>query len=122
MRMALPRRRTGRSPLLLRVLVACGVGLVLFLYYRPLKSYLATSKEVAARQAEVASLSAQRRTLEHKLALSATQEELAREARRIGYVRPGERLYIVKGIDGWYAREQAALKAAARAARSAPAR
>jgi hypothetical protein len=26
---------------------------------------------------------------------------LAREARRIGYVKPGERLFIVKGISSW---------------------
>jgi hypothetical protein len=26
---------------------------------------------------------------------------LAREARRLGYVRPGEHLFIVKGIAAW---------------------
>ena len=30
-----------------------------------------------------------------------TPEALTREARRIGYVKPGERLFIVKGIAGW---------------------
>lgn len=85
-----------------------GVGLVLFLYYRPVKSYLSTSKEVAQRQVEVRALRAQKRALEQRLALAGTQEELSREARRIGYVRPGERLYIVKGIANWRARQAAA--------------
>ena len=111
--MASPRRRSRRSSLLRRSLVVVGVGLVLFLYYRPVKSYLSTSKEVAARQVEVRQLRAQKRALEHRLALSTTREELSREARRIGYVRPGERLYIVKGIEGWRARQSAAARVAA---------
>ncbi len=111
--MSAPRRRSRRSPLLTRSLVVVGVGLVLFLYYRPVQSYLSTSKEGAARRAEVRQLRAQQRTLDRKLALSNTREELSREARRIGYVRPGERLYIVKGIEGWHARQSAAARLAA---------
>lgn len=111
--MASPRRRSRRSPLLTRSLVVVGVGLVLFLYYRPVKSYLSTSKEVAARRAEVRQLRSQKHALERKVALSSTREELSREARRIGYVRPAERLYIVKGIEGWRARQSAAARLAA---------
>ena len=111
--MASSRRRSRRSSLVTRSLVVVGVGLVLFLYYRPVKSYLSTSKAVTARQLEVRQLRAQKQSLEHRLALSTTREELAREARRIGYVRPGERLYIVKGIDGWRARQSAAAHLAA---------
>ncbi len=111
--MASPRRRSRRSPLLARSLVVVCVGLVFFLYYRPVKSYLSTSKEVSARQLEVRQLRAQKRALERRLALSTTREEVSREARRIGYVRPGERLYIVKGIEGWRARQAAATRRAA---------
>jgi hypothetical protein len=32
---------------------------------------------------------------------SATTDSLAREARRLGYIRPGEHLFIVKGIQAW---------------------
>jgi hypothetical protein len=115
--MASPRRRSRRSSLPFRVVVLCGVALVLFLYYRPVKSYLSTAKELSGRRAEVSQLRAQQRSLQHRLALSSTQEELSREARRLGYVRPAERLYIVKGIDAWRARQAAAAKAAAKAAR-----
>ena len=115
-------RRSRRSPLLVRALILCSIGLVLVLYYRPVKSYLSPSKEVATRRSEVAQLRAQKQELEHKLALSTTQEEISREARRIGYIRPGERLYIVKGVKAWRAQRDASLKAAAAAAHLAPAR
>jgi hypothetical protein len=39
--------------------------------------------------------------LERKLRLSTSDGALAREARRLGLVRPGERLFIVQGIDAW---------------------
>jgi hypothetical protein len=38
------------------------------------------------------------------VAASTSDAELAREARRLGLVKPGERLFIVKGIDGWQKR------------------
>jgi hypothetical protein len=39
--------------------------------------------------------------LQHQLADASTPEALQREARRLGLVRPGERLFIVKGISSW---------------------
>jgi hypothetical protein len=36
--------------------------------------------------------------LRHRLELVETDDFLAREARRIGLVRPGEHLYIVRGL------------------------
>ncbi len=48
------------------------------------------------------SLAAQKRLLERRLVLETSDAALVREARRrLGYVRPGERLFIVKGIDRW---------------------
>lgn len=114
--MAVSHRRSRRSPLIVRGLIVLAVGLVLFLYYRPVKSYLDTSQELSERQAEVRQLRAEQRALQRKLALTATKEELQREARRIGYVQPGERLYIVKNVDAWRARQEAA--AARKAAES----
>jgi cell division protein FtsB len=84
-----------------RVLVACVVLLVAFLYYRPLTSYVETRSDVQGRRAEVAQLTAERAALERRLARSTSTAALQREARRIGYVRPGERLFIVKGIEAW---------------------
>ena len=47
-------------------------------------------------------LKAERRELQHRLAESiAPAEALTEQARRLGLVRPGERLYIVKGVSAW---------------------
>ncbi len=72
-----------------------------FLYYRPLASYLETRSELAARRTQVVELRAEKILLEKKLARTTSDAALAREARRIGYVKPGERLFIVKGIAAW---------------------
>jgi cell division protein FtsB len=77
------------------------LALVGFLYYSPLRSYLDTREELARRQAEVASLAAERSALERRLARQTSARALVREARSLGYVRPGERLFIVKGIPEW---------------------
>jgi len=101
-----------RSPLSARKWIAlCVLALVGFLYYRPLTSYLEARDRVAARSAEVEALQAKRRALERRLRERATDAELIQEARQLGYVRPGERLFIVKGIRAWQlarARERAA--------------
>jgi cell division protein FtsB len=72
-----------------------------FLYFRPISSYLGTRSELSARRAEVAGLRAQKTRLEQRLARTTSNAALGREARRIGYVKPGERLFIVKGIGAW---------------------
>lgn len=97
----------ARRPTLLRRrplrfwLVLGGIALLVFLYYKPLRSYLDTRSAVAERRVEVAGLRTETRTLERRLARSASVEELDRQARELGYVKPGERLYIVKGIAAW---------------------
>ncbi|HET7554388.1 MAG TPA: septum formation initiator family protein [Gaiellaceae bacterium] len=77
------------------------VVLVGLLYARPLRSYVDTKHELASKAADVQALQAEKRALQHKLAQSSTGEALVEQARRLGYVRPGERLYIVKGISTW---------------------
>ena len=49
--------------------------------------------------------SAEHDALARRLTSSTQPEALARRARQLGLVRPGERLFIVKGIDAWRARE-----------------
>jgi len=84
--------------------VVVGAALLLgFFYYRPLQSYFGTRHELAQRSAEVQALEAQHQALEHRLATSGTTPALIREARRLGLIRPGERLFIVKGIARWQA-------------------
>jgi cell division protein FtsB len=100
---ARPRRR--RLRLLLPVAI---LGVMGFLYYHPLASYLETRSELGARQAQVVALRAEKVRLERRLARTMSDAALAREARRIGYVKPGERLFIVKGISAWQRQQHAA--------------
>jgi cell division protein FtsB len=89
----------------MRWLALAAVGLVALLYARPLQSYLGAKHALAQRAAEVSALKQQRRALQHRLARSTTPDALAREARRLGFVRPGERLFIVKGVSAWLHRK-----------------
>ena len=93
-----PRRKRRR----LRILLPVAVFIVMaFLYYRPISSYLQTRNELGARRAQVVVLRAEKARLERRLERTRSDAALAREARRIGYVKPGERLFIVKGIAAW---------------------
>jgi hypothetical protein len=86
----------------LRLLWAVGlVAAAVYLYYRPISSYLETRNELASRRAEVVSLHGIRSELELRLSNFGQTDSLEREARRIGYVKPGERLFVVKGIPAW---------------------
>ena len=83
------------------VWVAAIVLASVYLYYRPLSSYVQTRNDLVAQRAEVDALRAEKVRLEQRLLVSTSLEATRREARRIGYVRPGERLFIVKGIPEW---------------------
>lgn len=77
------------------------LGVVAFLYVRPLGSYFETRDQLAERRAEVAALRVDRHRVAARLERATSLDELARAARRIGYVRPGEHLFIVKGTAEW---------------------
>ena len=85
----------------MRWLALAAIGVAALLYARPLQSYFGAKHELARRAAQVQALKQERRALQHQLARSTTPDALAREARRLGFVRPGERLFIVKGISAW---------------------
>ena len=87
--------------MLLRWCMLGVLGLVGFLYYHPLATYLETRAALNARTEEVEELRATKTRLESRLEASATLAALAREARQMNLVRPEERLFIVKGIPEW---------------------
>jgi cell division protein FtsB len=104
------KKKRRRSRVRLNRWLALGaLVLVALLYAKPVRSYLSARHEVAQRQAEVRSLAAQKRVLLGRLAFSTSTEALAREARRLGFVRPGEHLFIVKGIPAWRQRHRATI-------------
>ena len=84
-----------------RLLALGGVALLAFLYWKPVHTFLHTRQQLDNRQAEVRSLAAERRDLQRQIAEVGTGGALVREARRLGLVKPGERLFIVRGIDAW---------------------
>jgi cell division protein FtsB len=90
--------------------VAVGVlALVGLLYYRPLKAYVDARGELGQRSRAVHQLQRQKAQLERQLGSSQNIAVLAREARALGYVRPGEHLFIVKGIPQWRQRVRRSL-------------
>jgi cell division protein FtsB len=96
-------RRLPRSRLILRWLAVGALVLCGLLYVRPLQTYLDRRASVAERLEQVRALRAERDRLAKRLRFSKSDVALAREARRLGYVQPGERLFIVKGIPRWRA-------------------
>lgn len=95
------KRRPRRGVLVRRWLGVGALCLVGLLYYRPLHTYVDTRHTLVERSRQVQSLRAEKRQLERKLADTASDSALVREARRLGLVKPGERLFIVKGIPAW---------------------
>jgi cell division protein FtsB len=98
--MASVRRRRGRRRWLRWVALGVVVLLAL-LYYRPVRAYLKTQDAVEQRRAEVEALAARKRQLEERLAEIRSGATLVRGARRLGLVKPGEELFIVRGIPEW---------------------
>jgi cell division protein FtsB len=84
-----------------RLLALGGLALVVLLYWKPLRTYEHTRTVLERRQAEVTQLRQQQQQLQHRLSTVGTGDQLLREARRLGFVKPGEQLFIVRGIAAW---------------------
>jgi cell division protein FtsB len=95
------RRRPSRSSLALRWFSVAVFLAIALAYVRPVRAYLHGRSDVSARRAEVAVLAAKKRELRQRLELAGSSEFVVREARQVGLVKPGETLYIVKGIARW---------------------
>jgi cell division protein FtsB len=81
--------------------VVAVVVVVGYFYYHPLRAYLSTKAELGSTRSEVRRLQEQKNELAQRLSAASSTQELARAARELGYVRPGEQLFIVKGIEAW---------------------
>ena len=100
------KKRVPRRRFLLRWLGVATLAFIAVLYWQPLRSYLSTRDAVKKQSAEVHRLHAQKLRLQQRLAESDTAQAVTREARRLGYVESGERLYIIKGIKAWRRQHQ----------------
>jgi len=91
----LPRVRSTR------LLAAGGLVLLAFLYWKPAHAYLNAKHELQSRRADVHALRVEHARLQRRIAQAGTGEQFVREARRLGLVKPGEKLFIVRGIPAW---------------------
>jgi cell division protein FtsB len=107
------RRRLG-GPIARRWFAAGALVLVGLLYYRPLHDYLDARAQRAARLAAVRQLEKQQASLQRRLRHASSDAALAAAARTLGYVRPGEHLFIVKDIPQWRRRQHGGSHAASR--------
>ena len=94
-------RRPPTAALARRWLAVVLIGLIGYAYYHPLRSWFEARHELETRRAEVASLAAERHALQERLEASASLDTVGHQARQLGYIRPGEHLFIVKGIQAW---------------------
>jgi cell division protein FtsB len=99
--------RRSRSALALRWVGALVLVAILFGYIQPLRSYREASALVTERRADLSRLERETAELERGLANASSEEFVVREARRLGLVRPGERLFIVTGVNERRARQGA---------------
>jgi cell division protein FtsB len=95
------RRRPSRSALALRWIGAIVLVVIAIGYIHPLRNYFDARAEVERRSAEVERLEQATAGLRDQLARAETDAFVEREARRLGLVKPGERLFIVAGVPEW---------------------
>jgi len=91
------RRRLSARRLVLLALVV----LIALLYAGPLRSFYDKRELVRSEHVRVALLRSQHDALTQKLKSARKAKAIERAARRLFYIKPGERLYIVTGIDAW---------------------
>jgi cell division protein FtsB len=108
--MAARKKRRGRilGPVARRWFALGALVLVGLLYYRPLHDYFDARSQQAAQLTAVQKLQRERAALEKRLRHASSDAALAAEARTLGYVLPGEHLFIVKDIPQWRRRHHAA--------------
>jgi hypothetical protein len=85
----------------IRLLAIGGILLLGLLYWKPLHTYMSTRHELQTRRAAVRALQTEKSQLERRIAQADTPGVVVREAREIGWVKKGERLFIVRGISTW---------------------
>jgi len=91
-------RRARRRSLALRWLAVIGLAAIAAGYVHPVRAYLSARETVAEQKAEIAALERDEKSLDRRIASTRSSVFVEREARKLGLVRPGERLFIVTGV------------------------
>ena len=74
------------------------LGLVIYLYIGPMRTWISTWSDARHKRDEVATLQAENRRLRAHRDDLRRASALEREARKLGMVKAGERAYIVEGL------------------------
>ena len=74
--------------------------LVLVLYIGPAARWVTTYRQAKEKRAEVAALQAENRNLRAQRRALKAPGSLERQARGLGMVKAGEKLYVVQGLPG----------------------
>ena len=107
------RRRLG-GPIARRWFAVGALILVGLLYYRPLHDFVDARSQRTVRVAAVRQLEKEHTALERRLERASSVTVLEQEARSVGYILPGEHLFIVKDIPQWRRGQHAHRHAASR--------
>lgn len=107
------RRRVG-GRVARRWFAVGALVLVGLLYCRPLHDFVDARSQRAVRVAAVRQLQREHRALERRLRRASSPMVLVQEARALGYIRPGEHLFIVKDIPQWRRAQRGTRHAATR--------
>ena len=83
------------------LLAVGGVAVAVLLYWKPIRNYEHVHATLASRESEVSQLEQEKAQLQTRLASVDSGQMLVQEARRLGLVKPGEQLFIVRGIAAW---------------------
>ena len=108
------KRRRIAGPITRRWFALGALVLVGLLYYRPLHDYFDARSQRAVQLTAVRKLQREQAALEQRLRHASSDAALAAAARTLGYVRPGEHLFIVKDIPQWRRRQHSGSHAARR--------
>jgi len=81
-----------------RVALLCVLAALVLLYVRPALSYVHTLGQTRTKHAEVRALEREHQALAARAGSLRKPGTLEREARKLGYVRPGERAYVIEGL------------------------
>jgi cell division protein FtsB len=81
-----------------RVALLCVLVVIAFLYVGPARSYWHALGQSRAERAEVRALRAEHARLQARFESLQKPGTLEREARKLGYVMPGEKAYVVQGL------------------------
>ena len=102
-----PRRVTLRAPALRvrwdragRIGLLIVLGVVVGLYVQHTLSYISTKSQFDQQQSIVNRLAHQNAALERQQKSLSDPATIVKDARALGMVRPGERPYVIIGLDG----------------------